>query len=40
MRAKVLIFQEKMEAAIHSLRSKLEEIIKHQVEDVLSCVDQ
>jgi predicted nucleotide-binding protein (sugar kinase/HSP70/actin superfamily) len=32
--------QGKMEAAIHSIRSELEKIIKHRVEDVLSCVDQ
>jgi hypothetical protein len=29
-----------MEAAIHSVRSKVEETIKYWVEDVLSCVDQ
>jgi hypothetical protein len=29
-----------MEAAIHSIRSELEEIIRHRVEDVLSCVNQ
>jgi hypothetical protein len=33
------IHQEKMEVAIHSIWSKIE-IIKHRVEDVLSCVDQ
>jgi hypothetical protein len=32
--------QEKMEATIHSIRSELEEIIKHRVEDVLLCVGQ
>jgi hypothetical protein len=40
MKAKMDIHQAKMEAAIHSIRSELEETIKHQVEDVLSCVDQ
>jgi hypothetical protein len=29
-----------MEAALHSIRSELEKAIKHQVEDILSCVDQ
>jgi hypothetical protein len=40
MKARLDIHQEKMEAAIRSIRSKLEEPIKHWVEDVLSCVDQ
>jgi hypothetical protein len=40
MRAKMAIHQEKMEATIHSIQSKLDEIIKHQVEDVPSYVDQ
>jgi hypothetical protein len=40
MKAKMDIHQEKMEAAIHSIRSELEETIKHSVEDVLLCVDQ
>jgi transcriptional regulator NrdR family protein len=40
MKAKVDIHQEKMEATVHSIQSKLEETIKHWVEDVLSCVDQ
>jgi hypothetical protein len=31
--------QEKMEAATQFIRSELE-VIKHRVEDVLSCVDQ
>jgi hypothetical protein len=34
------IHQEKMEAAIHSIWSELEETIKHRVEDVLACVDK
>jgi hypothetical protein len=34
------IHQEKMEATIQSIWSELEEVIKHRVEDVLSCVDQ
>jgi hypothetical protein len=38
--SQVDIHQEKMEVTIHSIRSELEEIIKHWVEDVLSCVDQ
>jgi hypothetical protein len=29
-----------MEAALHSIWSELEETIKHQVENILSCVDQ
>jgi hypothetical protein len=29
-----------MEATIYSIRSELEETIKHRVEDVPSCVDQ
>jgi hypothetical protein len=40
MKARMDIHQEKMEAAIHSIWSELEETIKHRVEDVLSCVDQ
>jgi hypothetical protein len=32
-------YQEKMEATIHSIQSQLEETLKHQVEDILSCVD-
>jgi predicted nucleic acid-binding Zn-ribbon protein len=40
MRTKMDMHQKKMEAAIHSLQSKLKETIKHLVEDVLSCVDQ
>jgi hypothetical protein len=34
------LHQEKMEATIHSIWSKLEETIKHWVEDVLLCVNQ
>jgi uncharacterized membrane-anchored protein YjiN (DUF445 family) len=34
------VHQERMEAAIDSIWSELEEIIRYQVEDVLSCVDQ
>lgn len=33
------IHQEKMEAAIQSVQSELEETIKHWVEDILSCVN-
>jgi hypothetical protein len=40
MKAKTDIHHEKMEAAIHSIWSKVEETIKYQVEDVLSCVVQ
>jgi flagellar biosynthesis chaperone FliJ len=40
MKAKMDIHQEKMEAAINSIRTELEETIKHQVEDILSYVDQ
>jgi hypothetical protein len=39
MKATIDIHQE-METAIHSIRSKLKETIKHRTEDVLSCVDQ
>jgi RNase adaptor protein for sRNA GlmZ degradation len=34
------LHQEKMEATVHSIRSEVEETIKHWVEDFLSCVDQ
>jgi hypothetical protein len=34
------IHEENVEGAIHSIRSKLEETIKHRVEDILLCVDQ
>jgi hypothetical protein len=40
MKAKMDIHQEKMEAAMHSIWSMLEETIKHRVKDVLLCVDQ
>jgi hypothetical protein len=40
MKANMDIHQEKIKAAIHSILPKLEETIKHRVEDVLSCVDQ
>jgi hypothetical protein len=40
IKAKMDIHQEKMEAAMQSIRSELEETIKYQVEDVLLCVDQ
>jgi hypothetical protein len=40
MKVKIDIHQEKMESTVHSIRSELEETIKHRVEDVLSCVDQ
>jgi BMFP domain-containing protein YqiC len=40
IKAKMDIHQEKMEGAIHPIRSELEKAIKHLVEDVLSCVDQ
>jgi hypothetical protein len=36
MKAKMDIHQEKMEATMHSIRSKLEETIEHRVDDVLS----
>jgi hypothetical protein len=32
--------QEKTEAPMHSVQSKLEETIKHQVENILACIDQ
>jgi hypothetical protein len=35
MKAKMDTHQEKMKAAVHSIRSELEQTIKHQVEDVL-----
>jgi hypothetical protein len=38
MKAKTDIHQERMEAAIHSIWSGLEETIKHWMEDVQSCV--
>jgi hypothetical protein len=34
------IHQEKMKAAIHSIRSELDETIKYRVEEVLSYVNQ
>jgi hypothetical protein len=40
MKTKMDIHQEKMEASIHSIRTELEETVKHRVDDVLSCVDQ
>jgi hypothetical protein len=40
MKAKLDTHQEKMEAAIHSIWSKLEETVKHRVKDLLSCVNQ
>jgi hypothetical protein len=40
MKSKTDILQEKMEAAMHSIRSQLEETIKHRAEDILSCIDQ
>jgi hypothetical protein len=40
MKAKLDLHQEKIKATIHSIRSELEETIKHQVEDILSCVSQ
>jgi hypothetical protein len=40
MESKMDIHQEKMEAAIHSIRSESEKTIKHRVEDVLSSVEQ
>jgi uncharacterized protein YtpQ (UPF0354 family) len=40
MKTKMNIHQEKMEAAIHSIWSELEETIQHRVEDVLLCVEQ
>jgi hypothetical protein len=32
--------QEETEAAVHSAWPELEETVKHQVEDILACVDQ
>jgi hypothetical protein len=40
LKAKMDTHKEKTEAAIHSIRSGLEETIKHRVEDVLLCVNQ
>jgi hypothetical protein len=40
IKSKMDIHQGKMEAAIHSIQSELEEAIKHRVEYILSCVDQ
>jgi F0F1-type ATP synthase membrane subunit b/b' len=40
MNAEVDIHQEKIEAVIQSILSKLEENIKHRMEDNLSYVDQ
>jgi hypothetical protein len=40
MKAKMDIPQEKMQAAIHSIRSELQEAIKHRMEDVLTCVKE
>jgi hypothetical protein len=40
MKAKMDILQERMKATIHSVRSEFEEIIKHQVKDILSGVNQ
>jgi hypothetical protein len=37
MKVKMDIHQETIEAAIHSIQSELEEMIKHHVEDVLLC---
>lgn len=37
---KLDIHQEKLEASVHSVWPKLKETIKHQMEDVLSCVNQ
>jgi hypothetical protein len=34
-KARMDIHQEKMEAAIHFIRSELEETIKHRVDDIL-----
>jgi hypothetical protein len=39
MNAKMSMHQEKMEAAINSTRSELQNTIKHRMEDFLSCVD-
>lgn len=38
-KAKVNIHEEKMEATIHSILYELDATIKHQVEDVLLCID-
>jgi Mg-chelatase subunit ChlI len=40
MKAMMDTLQGRMEATIHSVRSKLEEIIKHRVGNILSDVDQ
>jgi BMFP domain-containing protein YqiC len=40
MKATMDVHKEMMETAIKSFRSELEETIKHQLEDVLSFVDQ
>jgi hypothetical protein len=40
MDAKIDADQEKLGAAVYSIRSELEETVKHWVEDFLLCVDQ
>jgi hypothetical protein len=40
MKTKLDIHQEKLGPSIHSIWSMLEETIKHQKKNVLSCVDQ
>jgi hypothetical protein len=40
MKATRGVGKERMETAINSVRSELEETIKHRLEDVLSCVEQ
>jgi hypothetical protein len=39
MNAKMDMHQENMEATMHSIRSELEETIKHEMEDILSYVN-
>jgi hypothetical protein len=39
MDSKTDVNQKKMEATVHSISSDLEETIKHQMENVLLCVD-
>jgi hypothetical protein len=40
MEVAIKCIQEETEAALHSLRTDLEENMKHQMEEVLSCSDQ
>jgi type II secretory pathway component PulL len=38
MKASMDMHQKKMEVTIHSIQSKLEETIRHQVENILLCI--